>query len=207
MPRKTREEAEATRVQVLNAALRVFSRRGFSDASLEEIAAEAQVTRGAIYWHFDSKAELFGVLIKEKTQVVSTVFAEAFRPDQPALSALRHLLVRSVELLSEDPDYRAVLEMSWFKVDVSGELAEAFEQKVAGVERTVGAITALIERGQQTGELRRDLDSGVTARAAYALMGGLITLNLMSPRLLDPRTQARAAIDVLLDGFRAHPGR
>ncbi|WP_272942305.1 TetR family transcriptional regulator [Kingella kingae] len=53
--RKTKEEAQKTRQHLLNAALEVFWRKGVTQASLHEIAVEAGVTRGALYWHFKNK--------------------------------------------------------------------------------------------------------------------------------------------------------
>ena len=57
--RKTKEEAQQTRSNLLNAALNVFYERGVSKASLDEIAKTAGVTRGALYWHFKNKEDLF----------------------------------------------------------------------------------------------------------------------------------------------------
>ncbi len=56
--RKTKEEAAETRQALLRAALAVFSRQGYAATRLEDVAHEAGVTRGAIYWHFKSKADL-----------------------------------------------------------------------------------------------------------------------------------------------------
>ena len=56
MARRTKEEALATRHALLDAAERVFGRRGVARTSLVEIAEEAGVTRGAVYWHFKDKA-------------------------------------------------------------------------------------------------------------------------------------------------------
>ncbi len=53
--RKTKEEAQQTRSNLLNAALNVFYERGVSKVSLDEIAKTAGVTRGALYWHFKNK--------------------------------------------------------------------------------------------------------------------------------------------------------
>ena len=62
--RKTKEEAQQTRSNLLNAALNVFYERGVSKASLDEIAKAAGVTRGALYWHFKNKEDLFEALFQ-----------------------------------------------------------------------------------------------------------------------------------------------
>src|SRR5574339_1110092 len=64
MVRRTKEEAQETRSRILDAAERVFHEKGVAHASLEDIAAAAEVTRGAIYWHFKDKAELFDAMMQ-----------------------------------------------------------------------------------------------------------------------------------------------
>ena len=59
MVRKTKAEAEQTRLQIIEAARKVFFQRGVSRSTLDEIACAAGVTRGAVYWHFQNKPELF----------------------------------------------------------------------------------------------------------------------------------------------------
>lgn len=59
MARKTKQQAEETRQEILDAAIKTFSERGVSATSLADIAKSAGVTRGAIYWHFKNKVDLF----------------------------------------------------------------------------------------------------------------------------------------------------
>lgn len=59
MVRKTKEDAEITRQRIINAAREVFLNKGVSKTSLEQVASHAGVTRGAVYWHFKNKSELF----------------------------------------------------------------------------------------------------------------------------------------------------
>jgi AcrR family transcriptional regulator len=65
MPRRTSEEAERTRKSLLQAARRLFTEKGFDSVSLEEVAAEAAVTRGALYHHFGGKEGLFREVVRE----------------------------------------------------------------------------------------------------------------------------------------------
>ena len=63
--KRTKEEAAITRATVLKAALTVFSKKGYAAARLDDVAKTAKVTRGAIYWHFKGKADLYNTLIEE----------------------------------------------------------------------------------------------------------------------------------------------
>ena len=59
MARSTKEEALETRSRILDAAEEVFFTRGLAQSSLADVAVAADVTRGAIYWHFKNKSDLF----------------------------------------------------------------------------------------------------------------------------------------------------
>ena len=63
MARRTKEEAAATRDSILDAAEKLFVEQGVSRTTLQHIASEAGVTRGAIYWHFDDKSALFNAMM------------------------------------------------------------------------------------------------------------------------------------------------
>lgn len=63
-----REQPSESRERILAAAVSVFARKGFQRASLDEIAAEAELTKGAIYWHFRSKNDLFSSLLQYRFQ-------------------------------------------------------------------------------------------------------------------------------------------
>lgn len=63
--RRTKEDAEKTRLAILEAAERLFLERGVAHTSLDVIAREAGVTRGAVYWHFQNKAHLFHEMLSQ----------------------------------------------------------------------------------------------------------------------------------------------
>ena len=63
MARRTKQEAMATRDSLLDAAEQLFQRQGVSRTTLAQIAAAAGVTRGAVYWHFKDKADLFEAML------------------------------------------------------------------------------------------------------------------------------------------------
>src|ERR687892_2580750 len=64
--RSARAQGREARDELLAAALRVFARRGYRDAGVDEIAAEAGYSKGALYWHFSGKEELLLTLLEER---------------------------------------------------------------------------------------------------------------------------------------------
>ncbi len=65
MPRKTKEEANKTRAKILASALRLFASKGYEKTTFPDIAAKLKMTKGAVYWHFESKEALLLALIDE----------------------------------------------------------------------------------------------------------------------------------------------
>ena len=83
MARKTKEDAEATRRAIQNAALELFSTRGVAETTLSDVAKTAGVTRGAIYWHFQNKEALLRSLMTETILPYEQVALEGEREDEP----------------------------------------------------------------------------------------------------------------------------
>ncbi|MEX9938543.1 multidrug efflux transporter transcriptional repressor AcrR, partial [Providencia rettgeri] len=98
MARKTKQQALETRQHILDVALRLFSQQGVSSTSLAAIAKAAGVTRGAIYWHFKNKSDLFNEIWVLSDASISDLEVEyrAKFPNDP-LSVVREILVHILE--------------------------------------------------------------------------------------------------------------
>src|SRR5260370_17036998 len=59
------QQSAVTRKAILDACLKLFARHGFSTTSIDDIASAAGITKGAVYWHFENKAELFHAILEE----------------------------------------------------------------------------------------------------------------------------------------------
>src|SRR5512141_3213871 len=97
--KRTKEEAAITRATVLKAALSVFSAKGYAAATLDDVAQSAKVTRGAIYWHFKSKADLYNTLIQELSARGTTVVQQALAEGATVIEILRRIFVRQCALI------------------------------------------------------------------------------------------------------------
>src|SRR5262245_16457577 len=128
--RKTKEEADITRQRLLDAALKVFSHQGYTATRLEDIAAEAEVTRGAIYHHFGGKAELYNAMVAEISSRASGVMGQAIDEGGSFLDMCRRMMVQMMSYVEENRDFRAVMELTLFKTEMSPELEAGLEKKV-----------------------------------------------------------------------------
>lgn len=124
MARKTKQQAQETRQHILDVALRLFSQQGVSSTSLAEIAKAAGVTRGAIYWHFKNKSDLFSEiweLAKPNIDELESEYQAKF-PDDP-LSVLREILVYVLEATVTEERRRLLMEIIFHKCEFVGEIA------------------------------------------------------------------------------------
>ena len=99
--RKTKAESQKTRQHLLNAALEVFHKQGVTRATLQEIAQEAGVTRGALYWHFKNKEDLFKALFEQVFQDCHLSLDEPLAEIDDAWAYLRQQLIHVFNNLSE----------------------------------------------------------------------------------------------------------
>jgi TetR/AcrR family acrAB operon transcriptional repressor len=197
--RRTKEEAEQTRRALLDAGLRVFGRQGYAATKLEDIAREADVTRRAIYWHFGGKAELYQALIQERIGPANALLGQILAADQPPLAKLRLLLVRALEYLEEDADYRAVLELTLFKSEATPDLAAGVAAQAT--RALCASLAEIVRAGIAGGDIRPDVEPQAAALAAIGLLNGVAATWLLDPAAFSPRAQATPIADAFLHGL------
>lgn len=200
--RRTKEEAAATRQAVLDAALIVFSEKGYAATNLDDIAVQAGLTRGAIYWHFKGgKVELYTTLVSEVSSRVVDVIEDAMAEGGSTGDMLRRMLVNTLIFLEEDEQYRQVTELTMFK-SAHPELEAGLKLKSAGMRTTISEIADLIRAGVDAGELRADLDTASIGAAFVSLENGLAMTWLLTERAFSLHAAAEAAADVFIGGLR-----
>ena len=198
--RRTKEEATITRERLLNAALASFHAKGYSATTLDDIARQAEITRGAIQWHFGSKADLFNTLIRECYQKAAPHLWPSEIQGSP-LTVLRQILIKWLSYTEEDADFRAMLELLMLKTEVSPELAGGLQEKVQGNRHSIKFFADLIRRGMTAGEIRPEVNPEVTAIAALGLVNGVTTLWLIDPTAFSLKASAAATVDLFLQGI------
>lgn len=200
--RRTKEDAAITREQLLAKALRVFSKKGYAATSLEDIAREAEVTRGAIYWHFGSKAELYNTLIREYSSRGSAIMQQAASEGGTLVDILRRVFVRQLQAVEEDTALRALMELRLFKTGLVAELEEGRQQQIEASAGLVEMLAGIMGQGVQAGLLRSDVDPKEMARAYLGFQNGLIHLWLTTPNQFSLKNSADSFADILVAGLQ-----
>src|SRR3569833_757101 len=102
MAKRSKAEAEKTRQRLLDAAEKIFLAKGIAESTLDEIARQAGMTRGAVYWHFENKYDLFRA-VYERVKLPMDALFEAAMQDADALEALRKLCIHVLTELANNP--------------------------------------------------------------------------------------------------------
>lgn len=199
--RRTKEESLITRENVLTAALQAFSQHGFTATRLEDIAQAAKVTRGAIYHHFGSKEELYKALVTERSTGINELAEEIVSQGGTPTEILRRLLVSLFKYLEQDEEYRALLELTVSKVELSEGLESITRDTIMGRRQLAAYFQELLRQGIQAGEIRSNLPVESAAFALVSFMNGVGLIWIQDPRAFSLERDAEALVDVFLKGI------
>lgn len=205
MARRTKEDAEVTRNKLLDAAAEVFFAKGVAGASLSEVAQAAGLTRGAIYWHFKDKVDLFDALMQRTT----LPFEQAWEAGQakfmqhgavlPEILGVLRMVFRSV---STDTATRRVFDIALYKVECVGELLDVRQRRIEGALRFALQIEqALLLAAQQEG-VCLPVSSQNAARGLQAIFDGVLHFWLLQDgQSFDLEAEGMLAVALYLKGL------
>jgi AcrR family transcriptional regulator len=197
------ERAARTRVEIMEAAITLFARRGILATTMAELAKAIRMTPGALYWHFPTKEDLLLAAIVELHQRFVNEFQDLLS-EQRELTARRQLeafIARTQRFLRDHREYGIFFGM------VATESADSNDRVAESIREKLGlyiAVTAnIIRYGQRKKEFRTDVDADVTAHGIFAgFLGLLMHQNLFRESLAyDPAYKALERL--VMDGINA----
>ena len=177
MVRKTKAEAEQTRLQIIEAARNVFFQRGVSRSTLDEIACAAGVTRGAVYWHFQNKPELFFAMREQSEMPFLSRPVAQFLDDETVgnpLEAIEAALLKILDLVQSDEAVRITLEILVLRCEYVDDFAPVLGILVGSHERLLKKLEGAYRRAARRGFMRRGLKPDVLALETLVFVSGLI---------------------------------
>ena len=202
MARKTKEDAIATRNSLIDAAENVFLDKGVSRASLSDIAHAAGATRGAIYWHFKDKVDLFGAMMERVTLPLEQGYSEIECSTCPdPVQRLRAVMALVLRTVASDERTRRVFEIAIYKVEYVAELSGVRDRHVAASE----AFTRQLARDFQIAAQMQGMVLPMTAMEAaiglHALFDGLMRNWILNDGAFDLVGVGRVSTDAYLSGL------
>ena len=176
MVRQTKENAELTRQRIIDAARQVFLARGVSRTSMEQIATAAGVTRGAVYWHFSNKTELFSVM---REQVFLPLIDRMddnlqLENNEDPLNQIENFLNGTIQALNESSTTRETYEIMMIKCEYVEEFSEVLRQILNNCDGIIQKLEQLYQRAKNKGQLRASKDPAQLALDTHLFFSGLL---------------------------------
>lgn len=204
MARKTKEDTERTYHALLDAATALFIRQGVARTTLAQIAAEAGMTRGAVYWHFDNKDAVIQALwLRNADWLHRTIdeLPDRIRPSQPAASfrvAVRNL-VRGV---MNQPELAQIVRIVMHNVELTDEQTELQRFLAIRKEGFYLAMEKAFKVLRKYNAVKATGTPELLANCLLSYLHGLVH-SYLSPevRKIDLHKDGDAALDYLLDSL------
>lgn len=195
MARKTKAEAAATREALLHAAEEVFFAKGVARTSLEQIARHAGLTRGAVYWHFKNKGDLFMALVEQVRMPFQSLMEEVNKADTEIspLESIR-LACHAGLVRLEQPSYQRILSILLHRCEFFSDINPLEMQDKIGNE-CFEEMLSVFELAQQQQLLRKDLSPTLATRMMQTMLGGLFHDWLRNPDAYSIRERGGELID------------
>ena len=207
MARRTKQEAMETRESILRAALDIIYEKGYARSTFVDIAKEIKLTKGAVYWHFKSKPDLFLGLAKKMEDKIEETLKEAFSAIY-TIEDLERVLFDMIRLISEDDDLRKYYTIVFFRMEWTEELLSVREYFDAQDKEMIAQTTALLEYARSKGGIPEGRDVRHLAVAISGIFDGLLgrCLACPKPELESLFDSVRAGLDAFFTGMGVKAG-
>lgn len=204
MARKKKEDAMKTRTRILASALSLFSKKGYDHTTFTDIAARLKLTKGAVYWHFESKERLLVELVrlalaKFRRQI------EGLMPDgELTFPAVADMMVRNAEQVVSDPKGAAFFrlmkcQIRWGDESMAQVRADLLTDSAFSPKET---FCRAVLSDIASGRVRRDAVAEEIATVATALWDGLVQTRLDGFLKCDMATTLRHAYEAIWQRIR-----
>ncbi len=203
MARRTKEDAEKTRKTILMAALDIISTKGLANTSLDQIANQAGVTRGAIYWHFKNKTALFEVILEQWLKPTYQLSNEWLTQNDPSLSNLKTYMVKWLSQLENQPELTKLFDILFFKVELIGDVKALIDQANDMVEQDALSLQFYLGALKAKNEIHQDTDLTLLAISLSSFLMGLAQNWLAKPNVYSLEKNAEPLVEQFFKGYIA----
>lgn len=207
MARCTKEKALETRERILDAAEDVFHAKGVSNTSLADVADAAELTRGAIYWHFKNKADLFDAMCQRIRQPMQTVIeATADINTSDPLGQLHEAGMHVMRQAVENPHHRKVLTILSHKCEFVAASDPILVKRQEWLAHGQFNLERILTNAKAKGQVPAELDIRLAALMLHVTFDGLLHLWLFSPESFDLVADAEKILDVAMSSLAGNSG-
>ncbi|VVN79214.1 HTH-type transcriptional regulator TtgR [Pseudomonas fluorescens] len=199
MVRRTKEDAEQTRRQILEATEKAFYERGVAGTTLADIAMIAGVSRGAIYWHFHNKADLLQCLLASRQEPLSEIKKD------DSLKEMRALLINFLKEVSTNPKTQRLNEIFFHKLEQTNELLNLRAQRQHSLTTSHHHIQYALKNAIRLQQAPSNLNTALCAIYINSYINGIVAQWLLAPESFSLYETAEALVDIAVDMLKFSP--
>ena len=201
MARRTKEDALATRDRILDAAEKVFADAGVAHTALHHIAEAAGVTRGAVYWHFKDKRDIFDAVIERGAQL----FSEARNPSQEVsertpLERVEEYMLDMPRAVATNERVQRFMSLAWHKVEYVDAGLNLRDRQVECRRQRLAHLECELKAAVRCGQISQHAPIPSIALELHSLVDGLMRGWLLDPPAFDLVETGRQAVRACLAG-------
>ena len=189
------QRSEETQARILEAALKNFSESGYDAASVDDICAEAGVSKGAFYHHFPSKQAVFLTLLNEWLKTVDASLEAARKPTVP--ETLTNM-ARMLPTIFSQADGRLPMFLEFWLQASRDETV--WKATIAPYQRYLDYFAELVKQGIEEGSFR-PVDPQSAAQVIVSFAVGLLLQGLLAPENIDWQQTSEQSIKILMKGL------
>ena len=209
MPRRAKEEAERTRTRILASALSLFAKKGYEHTTFTDVASRLKMTKGAVYWHFETKEKLLLALVdvmleKFRRQIVRLLPGGEESFSRLSFPAVADMMVRNAAQLIEDPKGTAFFlliheQVKWADASMEDVRNDLMRNRRFG---PWSAFRTAVENDVAEGRARKDANPVQVASVCMAIWDGLVHSRIAHLLQCDLEDSLRMAFDAVWRSIR-----
>lgn len=184
--------------RIIQAATKMFARKGFYKTRISEIAMEAQVADGTVYIYFENKDDILISLFEEQMKVVIDNMVDQISREDDPVKKLEKFALTHLQLIEQNPDMAEIIQ-----VELRQSSKFMKEYKNEKFARYLDLIGEIVLEGQEKGIFKRDVIPGVAKRAFFGALDEMSRFWVLSTRKgYDIKTAAKQISEYFLNGIQ-----
>jgi len=192
--KRTKEEAQVTRENIMNKGLTLFARKGYYHTTMEDIVGSLNLTKGAFYGHFESKEDLLKQLLEREFQFISTLVSESFVEHKDEKTLTQNLLHRVIDNFYDNKRFRKMILLTWFRMEIDV-CNKVMDDKTTFNEFFIEEVHRILQRALKNKLLKPKVHPYSAALQITAMITGIYRLYFVTHDYLKHKDTAIAMVD------------
>jgi TetR/AcrR family fatty acid metabolism transcriptional regulator len=193
----SRKKDGEKRKRILDSAIKVFARTGYSDARMQDVAKEADVSHGTVYVYFKNKDALFASIFQEILGELIQYLCSEIQKEKNAEDKLRRMISMQLDIIEENPDLTKLILIEFPR---SGNFLNDSNTDV--LSKYIDLISDVIKQGIDESIFSIGIRTDITATMIYAGIQGIATRWILDGMNYSLKVMHKEIADILLNGLK-----